>query len=167
MSHVIRPATAEDVQRLVNINECLAQELDGKESASDVVHAAIHAQLRDPRLGQYFVACNGQEVVGQCRIWSEYFDWTAQPAWWLDNVISIRRRSGVFAALFQHVQSAAKAAGVVKLRLHVSKTNLVARQVYQRLGFQAPSEMMELDVETSPRFVHAIEEARLSATAFA
>src|SRR4051812_17322593 len=118
---IIRPADANDLHTLVDFNQALALETEGKLLDWDLLARGVVAQFGNPGLGQYWLVCDGTVPIGQCRIWIEHYDWKAAPVWWFDNVYSASRKKGIFRALFKHLFAVARAAGVEKFRLHVSK----------------------------------------------
>lgn len=149
----VRPARTEDLETIVALNQLLAQDLDGSALLTGAVRVGVQAQLDDSRLGRYWLACIGQDIVGQVRVWEEWYDWGNAPAWWLDNVVALsrHRRQGILRALFQHVLSLAVVAGVSRIRLHVAGDNHPARQTYAALGFEVIGDAMELEISRSPR----------------
>ena len=101
--------------------------------------AGVHAALDDPARGRYLLACDGDRIVGQLMLTTEWSDWRNGVLWWIQSVYipPETRRRGVFRALFAHVQSLARATpGVVGLRLYVEQNNTVAHEVYRRVGMQ-------------------------------
>jgi len=67
----------------------------------------------------------------------EWSDWRNGDWWWLQSVYvrPEHRRSGVFRALYAHVESLATArADVVGVRLYVERENHRAQQTYLALG---------------------------------
>ena len=148
----IRVANISDKETLVDFNHALALETEGKVLDRDLLAQGVAAQFANPGLGLYWLACDGIIPVGQCRIWFEYYDWKKAPIWWFDNIYSARRGRGVFRAIFNHLFALARAANIEKFRLHVCKSNKIAREVYLSLGFHAPSDMMELDLGAATQF---------------
>lgn len=145
-----RCAGLADLEVLVKLNQLLAREKYSKRLRPAALRAGILAQLGDSGShGRYFVAERAGEVVGQVRVWTEYFDWECAiaQAWWFDSCVSLYRRQGIFRVLFQHILTlAVTTPGVVKLRLHVEEHNLEAIKTYIALGFIAGNLMMEMPV---------------------
>jgi ribosomal protein S18 acetylase RimI-like enzyme len=70
---------------------------------------------------------------------SEWSDWRNGWFWWIQSVYVRKevRRRGVFRALFEHVEAAARAdPEVIGLRLYVERDNRGAQETYHRLGMQ-------------------------------
>jgi ribosomal protein S18 acetylase RimI-like enzyme len=68
----------------------------------------------------------------------EWSDWRNGPIWWIQSVYvsSQHRRQGVYRALHEHVQQAAREAGAVGLRLYVDHDNAAAQATYRSLGME-------------------------------
>jgi ribosomal protein S18 acetylase RimI-like enzyme len=140
MPFTIRRGTSADVATIVDFNRRLAEESEGKTLDLAVLRAGVVAALVDPdRKGPYFLAVEGDTIVGQLQITYEWSDWRNGWAWWIQGVY-VRpegRRRGVFRALYEHVSQLAKAdPEVIALRLYVDRDNQVAQQTYLRLGME-------------------------------
>jgi GNAT superfamily N-acetyltransferase len=133
---LIRTAVPADVPIIAEFNRCLAWETERKILPPATILAGVDAVVRDAAKGTYFVAEAGGQVVGQCSITFEWSDWRNGNIWWFQSVyVDVNFRSrGVFRSLFEHVQAAAVAAGVVALRLYVEGDNAVAQSAYSRRG---------------------------------
>lgn len=137
MPLTLRRAAPADAAVLVEYNQCLARETEGRSLDGPVVAAGVAAVLADPGRGLYFVAERDGRVVGQLMVTTEWSDWRNGWLWWIQSVYvhPEARRQGVFRALYQHVHAQARAEpGVVGLRLYVEEENLDAQQTYLRLG---------------------------------
>ena len=133
----LRRAGPGDAAVIVEFNQRLAEESEGKTLDATVLAAGVAACLADPQKALSFLAEDGGAALGQVMLTTEWSDWRNGWVWWIQSVYVRQdaRRRGVFRALFEHVQAQAKAGpGVVGLRLYVEKDNLVAQQTYQRLG---------------------------------
>jgi GNAT superfamily N-acetyltransferase len=136
----IRQAGPADAAIVIEFNCLLAQESEGKTLDAAVVGRGVAAGLADPRKSVYFLAEEDGAAVGQIMYTTEWSDWRNGWFWWVQSVYvrpSARRR-GVFRALFEHVQQAARADGqVIGLRLYVERDNHVAQETYRRMGMDA------------------------------
>ena len=145
----IRPGRLRDVPVISRFNAALARETEHRRLPSARLRAGVGALIRDPAKGTYWVATVGSRVVGQCLITFEWSDWRNGSFWWFQSVYVNRahRGQGVFKALFQHVQSLARARGnVCGLRLYMERDNAPARQTYTRLGMKPTTyEVFEQD----------------------
>ncbi|MFO0808756.1 MAG: GNAT family N-acetyltransferase [Gemmataceae bacterium] len=147
MPIAIRTATPSDVGVIVEYNRRLARETESKELDLPIVTAGVAAAVADPvGRGPYFLACDGDDVVGQLQVTLEWSDWRNGWYWWIQSVY-VRadwRGRGVFGTLYRHVRQAAVAAGdVVGLRLYVERENHAAQTTYAKMGMEvAPYYMM-------------------------
>jgi ribosomal protein S18 acetylase RimI-like enzyme len=137
MPLILRRGTHADAAVLVEFNQRLAQETEGKTLETAIVTAGVIAALDDPARGLYFVAEQDGRIVGQLMVTTEWSDWRNGWIWWIQSVYVRQeaRRQGVFRALYEHVQAQAKAdPAVVGLRLYVEEENHAAQQTYRSLG---------------------------------
>jgi ribosomal protein S18 acetylase RimI-like enzyme len=138
----IRRATLADATIIIEFNRRLAQESEGKTLDPALLTAGVAAGLADSGKALYFVAEEGDAVVGQMMITTEWSDWRNGWMWWIQSVYvrSDARRRGVFRALFEHVHQLAQAdPQVIGLRLYVERDNHGAQQTYLRLGMETTS----------------------------
>jgi len=139
MHLTLRRGTPADAAVISEFNRRLAHESEGKALDETTVSAGVTAVLGDPVRGLYFVAESEGAVVGQLMITTEWSDWRNGWIWWIQSVYVRHdaRRQGVFRALYQHVESSARAEPqVVGLRLYVEHENRVAQQTYLDMGME-------------------------------
>ena len=146
MSLRIRAAQASDGDLLARWALAMAQETEHKALDPATVTAGVAAGIADDSRARYFVAMHeavlaGRETValavGTLMLTREWSDWRNGDWWWIQSVYvpPEHRRQGVFAALYRHVEQAARdTAGVVGLRLYVERDNVAARHTYAALG---------------------------------
>ena len=142
---VVRAATADDVPTIVEFNTRLAAETEGLALDRETLSQGVGALLSDHARGSYYVACQGEAVVGQIMHTREWSDWRNGDIWWIQSVYvdQAYRRLGVFRALYNFVRTRAHAApGVVGLRLYVEEDNETARETYDELGMDRVSYIM-------------------------
>ena len=148
----IRAARVSDANVIADFNRLLASESEGRELDLDTLARGVRALLSDPHRGEYWIAEAAREdegeagagggdrkPVGQCLVTTEWSDWTNGRYWWFQSVYVAPgyRGRGVFRALWDHVESAARKAGdVASLRLYVEQGNASARAVYEKLGME-------------------------------
>lgn len=142
----IRDAHAADRDWLADCNVAMALETEHKQLDCDTVRAGVAAGIDDPARARYFIAMHeattaGRETlgvaVGTLMLTGEWSDWRNGNWWWIQSVYVMpeHRRCGVFAALYRHVEQAARATpGVIGLRLYVEKANADAHRTYAALG---------------------------------
>jgi GNAT superfamily N-acetyltransferase len=139
MPLTLRRAGPGDAAVIVEFNQRLAQESEGKALDPAVLAAGVAAGLADPHKALYFLAEEGGEAVGQVMLTTEWSDWRNGWIWWVQSVYVRQdaRRRGVFRALYEYVHAQAKAGpGVVGLRLYVEQGNHAAQETYRRLGME-------------------------------
>jgi GNAT superfamily N-acetyltransferase len=135
----IRQAELSDAAVVADFNLRLAAETEDLRLDPECVAAGVTALLQDPAKGLYFVAEVNGAVVGQLMITYEWSDWRNGNIWWLQSVYVKPefRRTGIFRALFQHLEDLARAREDVSgLRLYMHADNSRARESYERLGMQ-------------------------------
>lgn len=141
---VVRAATPEDLDFLVEGNRALAEETEGLHLDVQRLRAGVEGLLTEPARGRYWIAERrsgdlGSERVGQTMITFEWSDWRDGNFWWIQSVYVKReaRRTGVFRALFDEVVRHARDAGnVCGLRLYVDRHNDTAAATYRSLGME-------------------------------
>jgi GNAT superfamily N-acetyltransferase len=140
MTLTVRPATPADVPVIVEYNRRLARETEHKELNPATVAAGVAAVIADAeRKGPYYLACDGDDVVGQTQVTFEWSDWRNGWFWWIQSVYvrADARGKGVFRMLYDAVRERARAAGdVIGIRLYVERDNAVAQATYTRLGME-------------------------------
>ena len=152
----IRPATADDLDVIVDFNARIASETEDTVLDRDTLRAGVQVLLEDPAKGRYFVACVDGMVVGQVMHTREWSDWRNGDIWWIQSVYvaSSRRRLGVYTAMHQHVLKLASAdPTAVGIRLYVEKDNDGAQATYRELGMVETDYRLfetEFDRELSP-----------------
>jgi ribosomal protein S18 acetylase RimI-like enzyme len=156
----IRAAQESDAPHIADFNHRLARESEDRELDRETLARGVAALLADAARGQYWIAeaipaAAGADAaadpaaadpadsapmpVGQCLVTTEWSDWTNGRYWWFQSVYVVPeyRGHGVFRALWDHVETAARREGdVASLRLYVEQDNASARAVYEKLGME-------------------------------
>ena len=133
----IRDAKRADGHTIADFNSRLAAETEARVLDPNRIGPGVNAVLGDPAKGRYWVAEEGQQVIGQIMVTYEWSDWRNGMIWWIQSVYvdPEHRRSGVFSALYRHVELLAKSApDVCGLRLYVESGNTRAQATYKSLG---------------------------------
>jgi GNAT superfamily N-acetyltransferase len=149
----IREARVIDAQVIAEFNLRMAWETEQRRLDPERVGKGVAALLSDPAKGTYYIAevqkGDRWSIAGQLLITYEWSDWRNGNFWWIQSVYVAEefRASGVFKALFNHIQSLAKAReDVCGLRLYVDAHNKRAQQAYERLGLKKTDyELFEMD----------------------
>lgn len=139
MAITIRPAQTKDAGIIADFNARLASESENTTLDPAKVAIGVAAMLADRNKGIYYLACEGDEILGQLAITLEWSDWHNGWYWWIQSVYTLptARGQGVFRSLFQHVVSEAERVGdVASIRLYVDNENQRAQQTYQAMGMK-------------------------------
>tara|TARA_B100001013_G_scaffold319302_1_gene228110 strand:+ start:149 stop:631 length:483 start_codon:yes stop_codon:yes gene_type:complete len=141
----IRPATAADLDIIVDFSARLADESEGVELDRETLSAGVRSALEDSSKARYFLAevagaGGAPEVAGQLMITYEWSDWRNGMFIWIQSVYvrAEHRRKGVFKALYNQVTALAASPGYCGVRLYVHDGNTSARETYLRLGMVEP-----------------------------
>jgi ribosomal protein S18 acetylase RimI-like enzyme len=133
----IRHAEPADVLSIVEFNQLMAEETEGKRLSMEILTAGVTAVFADSGRGFYVVAENEmKEVVGCLMITFEWSDWRDGWFWWIQSVYVRKdsRGQGVYPKLYDWVKTIAGERGVKGIRLYVEKENALAQRVYEKLG---------------------------------
>jgi ribosomal protein S18 acetylase RimI-like enzyme len=140
MPLTVRTSAPADVPVIAEYNCLLARETEHLELDPTTVTAGVAAAVADPAVkGPYYLACDGDIVIGQMQVTFEWSDWRNGWFWWIQSVYvrADYRGRGVFRTLYDHVRRAARQAGnVVGIRLYVERDNRTAQETYRRLGMR-------------------------------
>lgn len=151
MTDNIRAATPADLDTIVDFNQALAEESEGRELDPVQIRGGVAALLADPGKGCYFLLERDGQVVGQTMITFEWSDWRNGVFWWIQSVYvhADHRGTGAFSALYRHIRDRALSEkDVCGIRLYVDKTNQHAADIYRALGMQdAHYDMLEIDFQ--------------------
>ncbi len=149
MNFQIRKATVDDIEALVEFNQAMALETEGKSLPAGTLTNGVRAVFDSPGKGWYLIAVHNGVRAGSLLITPEWSDWRNADYWWIQSVY-VRpeyRSKGVYTALHRHVEELSRYDdGVCGLRLYVDSDNKVARTVYKKLGL-VPSryDLYEID----------------------
>ena len=139
MNANIRLATDSDVSALVEFNQAMALETEGKTLDAKTLTSGVTAVFADTEKGFYVVAEDNGEIVGGLMVTTEWSDWRNSWFWWIQSVYirPVGRGKGIYKQLYQFVkQKAADNGGVCGFRLYVEKENESAQAVYEKLGME-------------------------------
>jgi len=133
----VRRAVLSDAEIVAAFNVAMALETENHVLDPKVVGPGVRAAIGDPSRALYFVAEIDRRVVGQTLVTFEWSDWRNGFLWWFGSVYVAPefRARGVFRALNDRIESEARAAKCVGLRLYVWNQNARAQATYARLGW--------------------------------
>lgn len=135
----IRLAVSEDAGRLVEFNQAMAMETEGKRLETQVLDAGVRSVFSDSDKGFYVVAEDGGEIIGGLLVTREWSDWRNNWFWWIQSVYIVKEFRGkqIYSKMYDFVKQKAESAGnVCGFRLYVEKENDHAQRVYKKLGME-------------------------------
>lgn len=142
----IRAARMEDAAALVEFNQAMAFETEGKRLDEAVLRNGVAAVLSDAEKGFYVVAENANgEIVGGLLVTFEWSDWRNSWFWWIQSVYILPEERGkkIYSLLYKFVKTeAGKKDDVCGFRLYVERENERARKVYEKLGMERSHYLM-------------------------
>lgn len=134
---IIRKAKPEELSILCAFQQQMALETEKLHLDENTLSSGIQAVFNDPSKGCYYVAEEGNKIVGMLLITYEWSDWRNRTVYWIQSVYVLpeHRRQGVYKALYEHILNQAKEShSVGGIRLYVDNSNHQAKLVYTRSG---------------------------------
>jgi GNAT superfamily N-acetyltransferase len=142
----IRIASIEDADNLVEFNQAMALETEGKRLESAVLQSGVSAVFEDEKKGFYVVAEDETgKIVGGLMITFEWSDWRNKWFWWIQSVYILPEARGkkIYTQLYDFVKEKARKSGdVCGFRLYVEKENSNAQKVYDKCGMESSHYLM-------------------------
>ncbi len=140
----IRTAQPADIDSLVDFNQKMALETEGKHLDSSVLQNGVEAVFREEGKG-FYVVCEDESIIGGLMVTFEWSDWRNKWFWWIQSVYIVpeARGKGIYRKMYDFVKAKAKDDGnVCGFRLYVEKDNLSAQGVYERVGMTGSHYLM-------------------------
>ena len=141
----IRKAQKSEAADLVEFNQAMALETEGKKLDSNILKIGVEAVFNDEKKGFYVIAEKAGKIIGGLMITFEWSDWRGSWFWWIQSVYILPdfRGQGVYRLLYEFVRAEAeKSKNVCGFRLYVEKENINARKVYEKLGMESSHYLM-------------------------
>ena len=141
----IRTAQKKDIDFLVDFNQAMALETEGKLLDGETLRSGVEAVFADSKKGFYVVAEMGEAIIGGLMITYEWSDWRNSWFWWIQSVYILpeHRGKGIYRMLYDYVkQKADTEKNICGFRLYVEKENENAQKVYEKLGMEASHYLM-------------------------
>lgn len=147
---LIRLANRQDAPAIVEFNQAMAQETEGKLLDRAILNGGVEAVFDggdgDAEKGFYVVAESVEgEIVGGLMVTFEWSDWRNSWFWWIQSVYVLPDFRGrkIYRRLYEFVrEKAAATKNVCGFRLYVEKENERAQKVYEKLGMQQSHYLM-------------------------
>lgn len=141
----IRKASRDEAAALVEFNQAMALETEGKSLDPAKITAGVEAVFSDERKGFYVVAEAAGSIVGGLMVTYEWSDWRNAWFWWIQSVF-IRpeaRGQSLYRRMYDFLKERAAANGnVCGFRLYVENDNYHAQNVYDAVGMKASHYLM-------------------------
>src|SRR5215813_8352535 len=106
----IRLANKADMAALVEFNQAMALETEGKTLDAQILQSGVESVFHDEEKGFYVVAEEDGKIGGGLMITFEWSDWRNSWFWWIQSVY-IRpefRGRGIYSILYDFVKKAAR-----------------------------------------------------------
>ena len=135
----IRKAQNGDAPSLVDFNQKMAIETEGKQLDENVLAKGVQAVFSDTNKGFYVVAEENDGIIGGLMVTFEWSDWRNKWFWWIQSVYIVPEARGrrVYRMLYDFVKAEAEKAGnVCGYRLYVEHENVNAQRVYEKVGMK-------------------------------
>ena len=142
---LIRLANENDAASLVQFNQAMALETEGKQLNCEVLRQGVEAVFGDEKKGFYVVAEDAGRIVGGLMVTYEWSDWRGRWFWWIQSVYILPEARGqsIYSRLYEFVKGkAAEAGNVCGFRLYVENDNYHAQKVYEKVGMEASHYLM-------------------------
>ena len=149
----IRLAAADDADAIIEFNQAMALETEGKKLDAATVEPAVRSVFADTEKGFYVVAEDEGLIVGGLMVTYEWSDWRNAWWWWIQSVYIRPEARGqkIYAKLYDFVKAQAVDAGnVCGFRLYVENDNPRAQRVYERVGMEASHYLMYEEALSEP-----------------
>uniref|UniRef100_UPI003217DA1A GNAT family N-acetyltransferase n=1 Tax=uncultured Draconibacterium sp. TaxID=1573823 RepID=UPI003217DA1A len=134
---LVRQATRNDHQSIVNFQLAMANETEGIELDRTTVEKGVEAIISDSTKGHYYVAEIKGKVVSSLMTTFEWSDWRNGTILWIQSVYVLPefRRKGVYRNMYAHIKNLVlNSENLNGIRLYADKSNLTAHKTYETLG---------------------------------
>ena len=151
----IRLAEKGEVTALVEFNQAMALETEGKQLDPDTLKSGVSAVFDDPNKGFYVVADLDGEIAGGLLVTYEWSDWRNGWFWYVQSVYILPKHRGqsIYSRLYEFVKElAAERGNICGFRLYVEKENQHAQRVYKTVGMGETHYLMYEEEKRKPEF---------------
>src|SRR5688572_4396460 len=106
----IRLAQKEDAPALVEFNQAMALETEGKRLETNILQSGVEAVFNDDRKGFYVVAVEENKIIGGLMVTFEWSDWRDAWFWWIQSVYILPEGRGkkIYSRLYDFVKEKAR-----------------------------------------------------------
>lgn len=141
----IRLAVKEDAAALIEFNQAMALETEGKSLDAQTLKNGVEAVFRGGDKGFYAVAEDAGKIVGGLMVTFEWSDWRNHWFWWIQSVYILPSARGrkIYSRLYDFVKEQAHdRKDVCGIRLYVERENAHAQKVYEKVGMDVSHYLM-------------------------
>lgn len=142
----IRIAVEKDASAMIEFNQAMALETEGKRLEPEKIEKGVKAVFQDEKKGFYVVAENEDgEIIGGLMITFEWSDWRNGWFWWIQSVYILPKARGrkIYSRLYNFLKNEAEKKGnVCGFRLYVETENKHAQKVYEKVGMDVSHYLM-------------------------
>src|SRR5687768_1584056 len=109
----VRVASAADAEALIEFNQAMAFETEGKRLDPEVLGSGVTAVFGDAQKGYYVVAEEENRIIGALMVTYEWSDWRNGWFWWIQSVYIRPEARGrkIYSRLYRFVKDRAEEAG--------------------------------------------------------
>ncbi len=151
----IRLAKKDDIGALVEFNQAMALETEGKTLETEALKVGVSAVFDDSNKGFYVVAEHNNHIAGGLLVTFEWSDWRNGWFWYVQSVYILpdQRGRSIYSRLYRFVkETAAERGNVCGFRLYVEKENVHAQRVYEKVGMNETHYLMYEEEKRKPEF---------------
>lgn len=133
----IRKANREDRDFIVDFQLKMAKETENIDLDYTVVCKGVEAVFIDDSKGNYYIASDGDRIIGSLLTTFEWSDWRNAQVFWIQSVYVIPEYRGqkVFRLMYDYIKEIAlNDESVSGIRLYVDLSNEHAQRVYSNIG---------------------------------
>ena len=133
----IRKALPAEAGTIVDFQIKMAKETEDITLAAEKLMPGAKAVFDDASKGMYYVAVQGDKVIGCLLTTYEWSEWRNGTVLWIQSVYILKEYRGqkVFRKMYEHIQKIVEQNDAYKgIRLYVEKDNVRAQKVYTALG---------------------------------
>lgn len=142
---LVRLANKNDAAAMVEFNQAMALETEGKTLDSNVLENGVSAVFEANDKGFYVVTDENGRIAGGLMVTFEWSDWRNAWFWWIQSVYILPEFRGrkIYSLMYAFVKNLAREQGnVCGFRLYVEHDNKNAQKVYEKLGMESSHYLM-------------------------
>lgn len=152
---VVRRAIKEDIPTIVRFNQAMALETEGITLDTQRLYKGVEFVFENETAG-FYIVCEIEGVVKAClMITFEWSDWRNGTFWWIQSVYVKKeyRKLGLYKQMYSFIKTLVEEnKEIAGIRLYVDRENVLAQQVYTKLGMAKSNYQM---FEYSKKKIHA------------